>query len=526
MKLKLAVFAVLVLLPACREAGAPPTPPGTPPPNGGAPAPQVLVLKGGDFGNGGTYVELSDVGANESVAVIPLYAAQSLVPDAINYRVTATGLTAPAAAGRDAPAARPAPSRGQKRHAAHLAHLEENRQLALNLRRAGVKPLGQGLSPTDLGTNCPAPYTVGSTVCDFYVDPAGDATEALVNTTLRFESANAYWFIDNSYANEFSQAELVELARIFEDELVPVDTGYFGNFPDADGNGKVFIVFTSLDAYGYVSYLDLFDDDEVFAQLGVHSNEGDIFYAYLPSDNVRFEQQDNPNITEAESRANYFDYWLPSTLVHELKHLVAGGIRLSSQTSQLEEVWAEEASAVAAEELSPYSSSVTGYAQGQAAASLREPEKYRVIGDRDTNGDNGQSHYGYNFLLFWRVAERVGHENFWRTWTAGPEIGVANVEKNAPALGSFADMMADWSTALMFDGTGLVSGYDYTKLDLRDGSWQPLAYSPLTGQVTGATRSLAAYVGQGTGQDVALTIETDDPTPYAVVVRFAGSLPY
>lgn len=192
MKLRLAVCTVLLLLGACRTTQ---TPPGTPS------AAQVLVLKGDSFGNGGSYVELPNVGVGESVAVIPLYAAQSLVPNAIQYRVTPTGLTAPAVAAQNAPAARPAPSPEQKRLEAHLAQLEENRQLAQKLRRAGVKPLGQGLSPTDLGTNCPAPYIVGSTVCDFYVDPAGDIEEALVNTTLRFESANAYWFIDNAYAN-------------------------------------------------------------------------------------------------------------------------------------------------------------------------------------------------------------------------------------------------------------------------------------------------------------------------------------
>ena len=342
MKPRLALCTVLALLGACRVTDAPA-------------APQVLVLKGDDFGSGGTTVTLRNVGANESVAVIPLYAAQSLAPDAVQYRVTPTGLTAPAVAAQNVPAARAAPSPEQRRLQEHLSHLEENRRLAQKLRRAGVKPLGQGLSPTDLGTNCPAPYTVRSTVCDFYVDPAGDVEEALVNATLRFESVNAYWFIDNAYANELSQEELVRMGQIFEDELVPVDTQYFGNFPDADGNGKIFIVFSSLDAYGYVSYADLFDDSDWFANFGYHSNEGDIFYAFLPSDNLK----------AGRTREDYFAASLPSTLVHELKHLIAAGIRLRlpGGFDALEPIWSEEASAVAAEELSPYGSATTRYAQ-------------------------------------------------------------------------------------------------------------------------------------------------------------------
>lgn len=510
MKPRLALCTVLALLGACRVTDAPA-------------APQVLVLKGDDFGNGGTTVTLRNVGANESVAVLPVYAAQSLAPDAVQYRVTPTGLTAPAVAAQNVPAARAAPSPEQRRLQEHLSHLEENRRLIQKMRRAGIKPLQKELSPSDVSSNCPAPYTVGATVCDFYVISSPGTPQKLVNTTLRFGSANAYWFVDDAYANELTQADFVRLGQIFENEIVPIDTQYFGNFSDIDGNGKIFIVFSSFNLYGYVFSADFLDDDDA-QRFGARSNEGDIFYAYLPNDNVRFEAG-NPDITPKQARQAYFDTELPSTLVHELKHLISYGVRIPDG-APLEEDWAEEASGVAAEEFSPYGSSKTGYAQGQAQDSLKEPEKYRVVGDENTNGDDGTSFYGYNFLLFWRVAERVGHENFWKTWTAGPEIGVANVEKNAPALGSFADMMADWSTTLMFDHTGLVSGYDYSKLDLRDGTWQPLAYRPLSGPVTGATRSLAAYVGRGTGQDVTLTIQTDDLTPYAVVVRFTGALPY
>ena len=510
MKLRLFVCTVLALLGACRVTDAPA-------------ASQVLVLKGDDFGNSGTTVTLRNVGVGESVAVLPVYAAQSRAPDAIRYRVTATSLAAPAVAAQNVPVARAAPRLEQERHEAHLAQLEENRLFVQEMRRTGIRPLQDKLSPNDVGSNCPAPYAAGSTVCDFYVIASPGTPQTLINATLRFESANAYWFVDNAYANELTREDLLRLEQIFEDDIVPVDTRYFGNFSDIDGNGKIFIVFSSFDLYGYVYSADFFDDDQTVAQ-GVRSNEGDVFYAYLPSDNVRFEAN-NPDLTPEQARQAYFNVELPSTLVHELKHLISFGLRIPNGLP-LEEGWAEEASGVAAEEFSPYGSSKTRYAQGQAQDSLKEPEKYRVVGDESTNGDDGQSYYGYNFLLFWRVAERVGHENFWKTWTAGPEIGIANLEKNAPALGSFADMMADWSTTLMFSNIGLVSGYDYTKLNLRDGTWQPLAYRPLSEQVTGSTRSLAAYVGQGTGQDVTLTIETNDLTPYAVVVRFTGTLPY
>ncbi len=304
----------------------------------------------------------------------------------------------------------------------------------------------------------------------------------MVDTTLRFESANAYWFVDDVYADEFTPEQLERLAGIFEEDIVPVDTEYFGPFPDFDNNGKIFIVFSHLDAYGYVDYNDLFDNDEVLAETGYHSNEGDIFYAYLPSDNEAF----------GFDRESYFTENLPSTLVHELKHLIAGGIRLSLPEDEflgLEESWAEEASAVAAEELSLYGSAVTGYAQGAAADALADPEAYRIVDDDEEAGPEGFSYYGYDFLFLWRVAERVGHETFWKAWTAGPETGVANIEKNAAELGSFADMMTNWAVSVMFDHTGKLPDYDYESLNLRHGTWQNPWYSAPLSADSSRTRS-------------------------------------
>ena len=63
-------------------------------------------------------------------------------------------------------------------------------------------------------------------------------------------------------------------------------------------------------------------------------------------------------------------------------------------------------------------------------------------------------------------------------------------------------------------------------LNLRDGSWQPLWYNAPLSAATGETRSLSYYVGYGKDEDADVTVRTSDTTPYVVIARFTGDLPY
>ena len=483
----------------------------------------VTVLKGDDFERGMASLELPNLSAEERVAVISVYGAQDTALPDINFSVGSKGLE-----GALPPTVQPdtaaAPLQDERRARRQHELFQQNTERAAALRRAGTPTVKeQGLRTQGLGDNCPTPYEVDTTSCDFYLYDE-EQGERLIDTTLRFESTNAYWFVDQDYADEFRPGELERLAQIFEDDVAPVDQYYFGAFPDFDDNGKISIVFSSLPFYGYVNPLDLLDDDDVFFETGSYSNEGDIFYAYLPSDNAALGTE-SPEV----ERENYFKEDLPATMVHELKHLISIGQRLSLPEDEFlgfEEAWAEEASAVAAEELSSYGSALTGYAQDKSRGALTDPAAYRVVDDNEDEGPEGDSYYGYNFLLLWRIAERVGHDNFWKDWTAGPETGVANIEKNAEQLGPFADMMTDWAVTLMFDHTDKLSEYDYEALNLRDGTWQNVWYNAPLASAVGETRSLAFYLGYGSGEDALVSVRSSDPEARVAVVRFTGDLPY
>jgi hypothetical protein len=239
---------------------------------------------------------------------------------------------------------------------------------------------------------------------------------------------------------------------------------------------------------------------------GVRSNEADVFYAATPGS------------LSGLPRNDYFQTVMPSTMVHELKHLIMYSERLPKSLSS-EDSWWEEGAAVAAAELAGYGSHV-GRTQDYAQLALAAPQSFRLIyQSRDELSAEEQiTMYGYNFLMLWRIAEKVGHDNFWKRWTAGPQVGIANLEAHTGQ--SLPEMMLDFATTLLLDGTN--EGFDYQSLSLRDGTWQPLGYSALS-STQGSARSMAYYLGRGMGGNASITIQSQHSQPYAVVVRLPES---
>ena len=477
---------------------------GNPGENPGGTPPGVTFLRPSDFTNGVASVTLPKLGAGERVAVIPVHASQDLNQAGLEYSLSVSGVAGQAAElGAQGAAELQTEGEDEHLHDEHLERLAEGQALAQRLLDAGVQPLSQGDLRTQAYDTCPAPQL--GQQCGFWINAGGE--QMPVTATVQHVSENAYWFVQNEDLADFSQSELQALAQTFEEVVVPTDTRYFGSFSDVDQNGKIVIVFSHLLApagvYGYVSPVDFFPDAEAFPQLGVHSNEGDIFYAATPG------SLDLP-------RDAYMQALMPATMVHELKHLIATGTRLTAGKA-LEELWIEEGSAQAAQELAQL-----GDSQGYAAYALAAPEAYRVVYGERPDGEAGQGIYGYNFLFLWRVAEKVGHDVFWKAWTAGPTSGVANLEAHTGE--AFPELMLDWATTLMFDHTGKLEGYDYQGINLRDGSWEPLGYGAL-GNLSGTAGSMAYFVGKGTGEDVTVSVRSSGAA-YVAVVRFTGDLPW
>jgi hypothetical protein len=492
LKLCLLILSALVALVSC--GGNEPSLPTSP-----------IILRPEDFVEGEASLTLDNLAPDESVAVIPVYATQDFQKDMFEFSISAENIS-PQLPKQTAQLASQN-SQPYQNHSDHIAFLEQSIALVNDLQRRGIPPLGRGDIQSQAFDKCPPPYTPGKQ-CQFWVRTRGEM--ARITATLQQVSPHAYWFVQNEDLSDLNTKDIARLVTSFEEITIPTDTRYFGDPPDVDGNGKIIIVFSSLlpDLLGYVFGVDLFPDGQF---KGIHSNEGDIFYAATPKSVSKFMDRDE-----------YFQAGMPSTMTHEFKHLIAFGKRVL-QDLPLEDLWLEEPSAMAAQQLAGQGSQTEQF-QLYAADALATPQDFRVTHEgRPSDPAEQRSMYGYNFLFLWRIGEELGHETFWPALVQSPETGVANLEVQTGQ--SFADLMLDWSLTLLFDHTSLLPGYDYQDLDLRDGSWEPLGYRSLH-SLEGTARSVAYYLGRGQGTDATITVRSDDAAPYVIVVRFKGTLPW
>jgi hypothetical protein len=202
--------------------------------------------------------------------------------------------------------------------------------------------------------------------------------------------------------------------------------------------------------------------------------------------------------------------------VHELKHLIASGVRILNDRD-VEELWLEEASAVAAEELAGFGSQL-GDPQAFASAALSNPAAFSVYTEgRPTSLEQNYALYGFNFLLLWRLAEQRGHDTFWKSWVAGPTNSFANLEVHAGR--SFESLMADFALTVLLDHANVLAGYDFQSLNLRDGSWDLPELKPLVDGIKGSVKSMSYYAATGQGQDATLVLKSEDLAPHFLIVR-------
>ncbi len=469
---------------------------------------QLTVYGPGDFVGNSLTITLPNLKTGEYLAVIPVFGSQSTTIDHVTVSLSPRNVQ-PASLFRTAQVQRTGP-----RVPSDLPVVRASRDYVrrARAREAGVRPQAFG--------KCPGPYTVGSTRCSFWVisdRSTSPPTQVQISATVQRVSQHAVWFIEDGLTGDdvLSASELDALVAKFENKIVGAVTGAFGNFQDFDNNGKIFVVLSPVvgqgGLFGYVYSADLYPDGTVS---GVHSNEGDIFYATTPGPAMSIYRW---------PRSDFLGYVLPGTMAHELKHLIATGYRVS-QNLPLEEAWAEEPSAEVSRELAGYG---TAYGQilDRAKDALAAPENFRVVyAGRPASPAAERAMYGFNFLLFWRIHEQAP-AGFWKAWVQSGKTGVANLE--AGTQKAFPDLMVDWALTLLFDETGLLSGYEYTGQNLRDARWQKLGYHPLATVSGLSLRSMAFYLGRGTGTDATVTLTADHPAALRVaVVRFNGPLPY
>jgi hypothetical protein len=198
----------------------------------------------------------------------------------------------------------------------------------------------------------PVPLTVGQTAAlNFHYGSCAATNTTPVTARVVFVGTKSIALEDvaSPLAGRID-ADLIAMAREFDTLSYPLLLEFGDPLAlDArtDANGRIVMLFTprvnaaGSNVLGFVAACDLYAPGQDPSVAG--SNQAEIFYARAVTDTT-------PGSTKLDGRETWRRQ-MPATLVHEAKHITSYAERLARGTSQLEEVWLEEATAQVASEL-------------------------------------------------------------------------------------------------------------------------------------------------------------------------------
>jgi hypothetical protein len=172
-----------------------------------------------------------------------------------------------------------------------------------------------------------------------------------VTGRVRSVGAHSAIYVDTlAPANGLDSAQVDSLRQVFDAHAYVVDTVAFGGVSDLDGNGIVLILMTPVvnalvsaaqcSSGGFVA--GFFDPSDLDPSTAAQHNDGEIFYTVVADPNGA--------LSCAHTTADV-ESFLPSTLVHELQHLIGFNQHVLLRGGDVEEIWLDEALSSLAEEL-------------------------------------------------------------------------------------------------------------------------------------------------------------------------------
>jgi len=285
----------------------------------------------------------------------------------------------------------------------------------------------------------PASISVGTLWNGVYISQA-DSSITTVNTTCRYISERAYFFVDNRDIL-LMEAYLVDYGAAF-DAIYLVNRQKFGQENDTDLNGKIVVVFTRAitdNLLGYFWAVDKFPNVPATSTSAgnPYSNEGDIFY-----------------LTTDAYAQGADDGEILGTLAHEFQHMIYFDEHYDRGASGSYS-WLNEALSQAAEYYN-------GYQAGQMSWINSFLLDYGVgLSLTHWTSEN----YGYGAVFMQYLIDRFGDAAV-KNMCATNLIGIDAVEAATGA--DFNELFTDFTRAIVMSGTGDSTDpkYTFTTLDL------------------------------------------------------------
>lgn len=166
-----------------------------------------------------------------------------------------------------------------------------------------------------------------------------------VTATLRLETDEFEFYVDNRNADSLDDGDLVELADGFMNSEV---SHLYGEESDVNGDGKFAVLFTqtvnSMANSNTSMVTGFFFAKDVFSSATYsNSNEMEIFYTVVPDEDGDF----GPALTKEFSLSNI----LPSVLPHEYQHMISFNSHYFINDGSAEESWLNEGLSHLAEDI-------------------------------------------------------------------------------------------------------------------------------------------------------------------------------
>lgn len=300
--------------------------------------------------------------------------------------------------------------------------------------------------------------------------------------TARAVGARVAVYLDDEVpTGGYTDADLVDVANLFDDHLYPIDTTAFGRESDIDGNGVVVVLLTqrvnqlspNCNTTQSVILGYFFGADLLPRSAGnPGSNEAEIFYGLVP----------DPSNAECDISLEFALRHLPSTFVHEFQHMISFNQHRLLRGGSAEDTWLNEGLSHFAEELAarqvpdvecPSGNCRSDFlSQGNlpnAFAYLESPEDFFLIEPGSSTGELEER--GANWLFVRWLADHFATDSvlgtdLTRRLVATNLVGATNVVTQTGV--SFSTLVPEWQLTNYLDD---LPGFDQPAARLRYKTW-------------------------------------------------------